>query len=273
MDPTVQAPDLSSLVQDYEEPTAEMDPSDVQKAVEDATGIFLGAYLLDNLKLIKDAIGDTQQGFVVRGLDQTLEADIDGRVTVTASCPEVGSKAAADPDKEEKDASPTDESPDESIDGGVPDDRARNGYIKLTAPVNNSVVGPVLFGHASRCRLRVPREPLPAIVAMIDIQDEAELDGPLAVHLGSPLVLGKETELNPLFVIDGKVELDGRVRLNLEKFSFRLRGTAVEVRVPLGADRHVIVVLKRDAVEVREKRGTWICNTDALDRCQPEFSL
>jgi hypothetical protein len=239
-------PDLQALVDAYAQPSAELDLEGARTALLDSLPQLRALRAIDSLRFLLDAVQSTGDGFALRGLAQQLHADLDGYVHVRTICP--GPDANA-------------ETPNAQ----------RDGTVELTARITDAAVEPVVFGVAHGCRFSAPTAGiLPDWLPLPDEDFQARLDGPIAVHLGTTLVLGRSTALQPLMRVAGTLEVAGLPEL--QDFDFRVPGPGVlELRVALGARDNVVLVLEQDRLRVREARGTWRCTVAEELECSAEF--
>ena len=239
------APDLSALVRDYEQPTAEFDPAAAQRAITNALPWLSSLTTIDSMHFLLDSIDAAQAGFAVHGTDQELEAAIDGHATLRVICP--------------------------GLDGTAPPDAERDGSIELTTIISDAAFEPVMFGRARACSLgQLPDGILPPWLPALPQQLRARLDGEIALHLGERLVLGRETTLRPLVSIAGTLNVEGVGELH--DLDFRMPAPGVlEVRIQDSRGQAAIVVADQTSIAIRERRGMWVCSLDGGVSCLPSF--
>jgi hypothetical protein len=242
-----QRPDLDWLVAAYENPTAELELSAVSEALREALPALRSVQALDNVRFVLQSLDDASAGLMVKGLDAELQADIEGHADIHVICPG--------------------DQPDQA---DLAPDAERDGTLSLRVQIRQAALQPVITGTASRCRIReLPEALRPSWLPESEEPLRAELDGALAIHTGVPLVLGRETTLRPIFRIDGTLRVADLPPL--QHFDFRIPAAdSFEIRIPIG-EEHVILVLTREGVAIRERRGEWVCQSAMEGACAQMF--
>lgn len=241
-DPTL--PDLDWLVDAYEHPTAELELDEARVRVEEALPSLRSVHALGNVRFVLQSLGDVSKGLVIKGLAEELHADLDGYVKVHVICP--GPQPNTKPDAQ------------------------RDGTLELHVLIREATILPVIAGEAARCQLHeLPESVVPTWLVSSDTRLHAQLDGPLAIHMGAPLVLGRETQLQPIVRVDGRLTVGDST--TLEGFDFRVPAEdQLELRIPIG-NQHVLVVLSSKSITIRERRGEWVCEPEAEGACRSMF--
>jgi hypothetical protein len=137
-------------------------------------------------------------------------------------------------------------------DDGAPPDQGLNGFIELTAVVEQGRLTPVLWGPAERCRTRVP------LPGERELTWNAYLDGDLWVRpIGS---LPRDvTEADFLLGFQGTV---GGERLRgTVNFDLRFAYPQIELRLPV-ADGNVIASVGLEGVSLRARNGQFACSVE-----------
>ena len=237
-------PDLQWLVDAYEHPTAELELDEARARLEEALPSLRSVHALENVRFVLQSLGDVSKGLVIQGLDRELQADLDGYAKVHVICP--GAQPSSKPDAQ------------------------RDGTLELHILIREAAILPVIAGEATRCHVHeLPEGVVPTWLVRSDERFHAQLDGALAIHVGAPLVLGREAQLRPIVRVDGRLTVGDLPPL--EGFDFRVPAAdRIELRLPIGG-KHVLVALSSKSVSIRERRGEWICEPEAEGACTPMF--
>ena len=233
----------------YEHPSAELTAEQVRSLLTDVSVRLAALALSDRLSFLTEAIDQAKRGFEDKGLKAAKGLGLEGRADVTINCP----GAAANVDFLNQPPDPA------------------NGTLILHLPISNSQLGPAADGSASSCIFAGAQAVLAPWLANLRAPGTSKvmLDGPIAIDLGSAVTLGEPAVWQPLFVVRGRLTVDGLPPVT--DFDFRLPTAGrVEMRVERPSFGSVVVYTEESNIGVRERRGGWLCEGVNLT-CAPRF--
>jgi hypothetical protein len=243
MPPTADVEDLSGLERRYENPTATLPDSIVERVLETSGNSGGLSQQLDGLHVIYAAVTSAAKRLAKQGDADAV--DLQGTVEVEYACPGYGDEPAT------------------SVDVG--------GAIYLTLNVRDSYVLRGAAGLAVGCRFKVDSG---------DASTRVELDSRLAVDLGADTRIGAKIDsmlMVRLRDIEAHIRRDALAGLvfSYDKYDFRVSDERIEtlidmstVALGLPSFGTAVLIAGRDgSFSLRERRGEWLCDR-AEDSCQ-----
>ena len=223
------APDMSGLVEAYEEPNADFEPDDSEELVA-ALGVLDGLLDRTNLRTqLVEVLGEVLDEAVdlsSENDDLAIRVEADGYMLVTRICS--GWTTPATPDREE------------------------NGALLVTATFSDSGLDPIVWGSAAACRYLADE-------GRIQLDQRRGAEQGMAVYWGeSPEKQGIEDRAL-LVDLNVNAEIEGEL-LPLD-FDFRsLSDGRIEYRIPRGDGDLIAQVGADDRVRLRAGNGTFDCS-------------
>jgi hypothetical protein len=233
---TVEVEDLSGLEDRYDNPTATLPGSVVERVLETSTDSAALTQQLDGLHLIYAAVTSAAKRLAKQGDADAV--DLHGTVEVEYACPGYG------------------EEPTTSVDVG--------GAIYLTLNVRDSYVLRGAAGLAVGCRFKVDSG---------DVGARIELNARLAVDLGADTRIG--TKISSMMMVRMR-DIEARIRqdaltgfvLSYDKYDFRVSKERIETLIDMSTlalglpsfGTAVLIASRDGSFSLRERRGEWLCD-------------
>ncbi|HEY6561403.1 MAG TPA: hypothetical protein VI072_29220 [Polyangiaceae bacterium] len=231
-------PAVIALAQQYETPTASLDPWTARAALERALPSMETRAVFAGLSLVREIARDASSSI---DTDREYLFDLQGAISSRTTCP--------------------------GFNGGGTSRAEDNGLIRLTLGVTRSRIQRAFSGRAERCRYRPEVDG-----AAVDVTVTADLE----LDLGRPLGLGEplpEALLVRASKLSGDIQGDLAAHLELTLAHFKLRedGT-LETLVDLadfGLSGTAVLSVRADQrLGVRVEEGEWICGPTPNEPCE-----
>jgi hypothetical protein len=235
--------DLSGLERRYENPTATLPDTLVERVLETSSDSSALTQQLDGLHLIYAAVTSAAKRLAKQGDADAV--DLQGTVEVEYACPGYGDE------------------PTTSVDVG--------GALYLTLNVRDSYVLRGAAGIAVDCRFKVRQG---------DGDARVELNSRLAIDLGADTRIG--TKINSMLMVRLR-DIEARVRqdaltgfvLNYDKYDFRVSNERIETLIDMSTlalglpsfGTAVLIASRDGSFSLRERRGEWLCDR-VEDSCE-----
>ena len=212
-------PDLRALLQSYDRPTASLDLTTVQDALDSAPNLKeLAAAVQATKYLMGDDVNYASRAPTTKGGGRIR---LQGSLGLVVRCP--GDRA--------------DPVYDESI----------NGSLSLTIAVDDNKIRRSLGGQANGCVLQGPIRGVPASI---------KLDGSVAFDLGGDIGLGQPWGGELLASIPGELTVEG---YTFKSISGRLHEGRFQHLLQLPNGTTVVLELSDTGVTIRDASGVWFC--------------
>ena len=241
------APDMEQLVEAYEHPSGQINPDQLEALLNEALPLHGALQLMDDFQFLSNAVDAAKQGFEVRGFDFDGDLPLVGEVSLRVICP--------------------------GFEADQPPDAAANGTLDLLLPIQHGKLGPSGAGKAVGCRFNGAASALAEYIVLPgDLLDrDVVLDGPVQVHLGDALELGKSLSIKPLVQVLGRVEVEGLPPFDNVDFRIPMPGVSETSLDFLGEQLVVFSDQLKLEFGVREARGTWLCVQTDISQCIADF--
>jgi hypothetical protein len=256
-------PDMSELIETYQNPTADFTREVAQGFLEQAFGDLKATYESDIFGNLLGVVGDSfnaedgeqkalrvqgeAHGEPIAGLKQGLSFGGEGFLKITRVCQGWEDNAPIDPDA--------------------------NGQLELTSNFGDKGIEPIIWGDAASCKYKVP---LPEDSS---VTQRVAFDGFVRLYLGehlNPASLDEFGQRPILFQIgglelpDADFDEEGAVGASFPNFNFRFLPeiSGFEFQVDR-AERHMLVGLSQKEDEgfvfsVRASNGNFTCDLEQL---------
>jgi hypothetical protein len=231
-----QPPDMSSVVDAFQQPTAVLNGDQLQAVIVDSTA---QREIIDRLGSLEAIISAATAGIAREPLDplDVSEPERSTRKVLSFELSgEVGGRIRR-------------------VCGGWDDaqqpDRAKNGEMRLQFTATESGVGRVIWGDLEQCRITIPRS-----------ETRVQLDGEIQIYL----VRARGFEFGSDYIVrlDASVAIDPQPPTQLA-LEFRLIGSrAVVIRVER-PDGHLLYYGTANLTQpqLRDRDDTWACDLEA----------
>lgn len=211
-------PDIETLHREYDAPTAGLDSAEVRRVLDEFPELERLARALRTADSLLDSVEAARKAADSRS---GSGVDLRGALTIDLTCP--GQEAQPSYDE------------------------ASNGSFSLEMAVEGSVIKQALWATARRCAMRG---------ALGSLVFPVELDGPIAIDLGAPIVLGQPWQRSrTLLSLLGTLSIDA---LTLRDVSARYGARDFEylLRTEGGT---VVLFVTEEGVGLRDRNATWFC--------------
>lgn len=231
-------PAVIALAQQYETPTASLDPWNARAVLERALPSIETRAVFAGLSFVREIARDASSSV---DTDRDYLFDLQGTIRSRTTCP--------------------------GDNGGGTSRAPDNGLIRLTLGVDRSRIQRAFSGRAERCRYATEVDG-----AAIDVTVTADLE----LDLGRPLGLGDplpEALLVRASKLSGDIQGDLAAHLELDLAHFKLgEEGALEMLLDLsdfGLSGTVVLIVGGDqSLGVRVAEGEWICGTTPDEPCE-----
>jgi hypothetical protein len=226
-----------ALAQQYETPTASLDPWHARTVLERAVPSKETLAVFSGLSFVREIARDASSSI---DTDRDYPFDLQGTIRSRTTCPGDGGRGSRVED---------------------------NGLIRLTIGVNRSRIQRAFSGRAERCRYATE---VAGTVVDVTVTADLELDLGRALGLGESLpeaVLVRASKLSgdiqgdieahlELTLVHFKLGEDGTLETLLDLADFGLSGTAV------------LIIRADQSLGVRVEEGEWICGPTPSEPCE-----
>jgi hypothetical protein len=214
-----ETPDLRELLQSYERPTATLDVSSVQAALDSAPPNL--RELAAGIEAAKYVMGDVDYASKTSSNRGGQRIRLQGSLGLNIRCPgERGNPVY-----------------DESI----------NGSLSLTLAIADNRIRRSMGGEAKACILQGSLHGLPARI---------RLDGKVAFDVGGDLGLGQPWSGELLTSLPGELHVGDYV---FQSISARLHSGRFQHLVRLNDGTTIVLELGDDGITLRDASGIWFC--------------
>lgn len=216
-------PDLDTLQREYDAPSAAIDTQQVSELLDQYPELERVAAAIRTTDPLLDSVDDARESADERS---GSSVDLRGALTVNVVCPGSG--------------------PTPTLDAEA------NGSLKLELAVEGDVIKQTFWATASQCRLRgsFNGEAFPV-----------ELDGRIAIDVGSPIPLGQAwVRRSTLVSAEGTFTFG---ELTLRQITARF-GPARFEYLQETADGSVVLLVTDEGIGLRDSDTTWFCDRETL---------
>jgi len=214
-----ETPDLRELLQSYERPTAALDVSSVQAALDSAPANL--QELAAGIEAAKYVMGDVDYASRTSSTRSGERVRLQGSLGLKLRCPGQSSNPVYDEDI--------------------------NGSLSLTLAVADNKIRRSMGGEAKACVLQGTLHGLPARI---------QLDGKVAFDVGADIGLGQPWSGELLTSLPGQLHVGDYV---FQSISGRLHEGRFQHLVRLNDDTTIVLELSDDGITIRDASGVWFC--------------